>query len=88
VHSSRAGARDHHARHGAGPRDRCLLLPIVDPAAAVTKLEAFQPATSRIAQSALRSVLGKAELDQLLSEREQLNESLQQIIDERTEPWG
>jgi len=61
---------------------------IVDPAAAVTKIEAYQPATSQIAQTALRSVLGKAELDQLLSERETLNESLQRIIDEQTEPWG
>ena len=45
-------------------------------------------ATLQIAQTTLRSVLGKAELDTLLSERERLNESLQQIIDEQTEPWG
>jgi regulator of protease activity HflC (stomatin/prohibitin superfamily) len=45
-------------------------------------------ATSQIAQTTLRSVLGKAELDALLSERERLNEDLQQIIDEQTEPWG
>ena len=61
---------------------------VVDPAASVTEIEAFQAATSQIAQTTLRSVLGKAELDQLLSEREQLNENLQQIIDEQTEPWG
>ena len=61
---------------------------VVDPAAAVTAIEAFAPATSQIAQTTLRSVLGKAELDTLLSERERLNESLQQIIDEQTEPWG
>ena len=46
------------------------------------------PATSQIAQTTLRSVLGKAELDSLLAEREQLNEHLQQIIDDQTEPWG
>ena len=45
-------------------------------------------ATLQIAQTTLRSVLGKAELDALLAERERLNESLQQIIDEQTEPWG
>ena len=45
-------------------------------------------ATLQISQTTLRSVLGKAELDALLSERERLNESLQQIIDEQTEPWG
>ena len=45
-------------------------------------------ATLQIAQTTLRSVLGKAELDTLLSERERLNESLQKIIDEHTEPWG
>jgi regulator of protease activity HflC (stomatin/prohibitin superfamily) len=61
---------------------------IVDPAAAVTEIEAFGPATSQIAQTTLRSVLGGAELDQLLAERDRLNERLQQIIDEQTEPWG
>jgi regulator of protease activity HflC (stomatin/prohibitin superfamily) len=61
---------------------------VMDPAASVTKIEAFQSATSQIAQTTLRSVLGKAELDQLLSEREELNENLQKIIDEQTEPWG
>jgi len=61
---------------------------VMDPAASVTKIEAFQSATSQVAQTTLRSVLGKAELDHLLSERDQLNQSLQQIIDEQTEPWG
>jgi regulator of protease activity HflC (stomatin/prohibitin superfamily) len=60
----------------------------VDPAAAVTRIEAFAPATSQIAQTTLRSVLGRAELDELLSERDRLNDDLQQIIDEQTEPWG
>jgi regulator of protease activity HflC (stomatin/prohibitin superfamily) len=61
---------------------------IVDPSAAVTEVEAFEPATSQIAQTTLRSVLGGADLDQLLSERDRLNGRLQQIIDEQTEPWG
>src|SRR3954471_12671886 len=61
---------------------------VVDPAAAVTQIEAFSPATSQIAQTTLRSVLGRADLDQLLAERERLNEDLQKIIDEQTEPWG
>jgi regulator of protease activity HflC (stomatin/prohibitin superfamily) len=61
---------------------------VVDPAAAVTQIEAFAPATSQIAQTTLRSVLGGADLDQLLAERDRLNEQLQRIIDEQTEPWG
>jgi regulator of protease activity HflC (stomatin/prohibitin superfamily) len=61
---------------------------IVDPSAAITQIEAFEPATSQIAQTTLRSVLGRADLDELLSARERLNEALQQIIDEQTEPWG
>jgi regulator of protease activity HflC (stomatin/prohibitin superfamily) len=61
---------------------------IVDAAAAITQIEAFAPATSQIAQTTLRSVLGGADLDQLLAERERLNEALQRIIDEQTEPWG
>ena len=61
---------------------------VVDPAAAITQVEAFAPATSQIAQTTLRSVLGGADLDQLLAERESLNEQLQRIIDEQTEPWG
>jgi len=61
---------------------------VVDAACAVVKVERYLAATSQIAQTTLRSVLGKAELDMLLSERERLNESLQQIIDEQTDPWG
>ena len=61
---------------------------VVDPAAAVTQIEAFGPATSQIAQTTLRSVLGQADLDQLLAERDRLNEQLQRIIDEQTGPWG
>ncbi len=61
---------------------------VVDSNKAIVEVENYLIATSQIAQTALRSVLGKAELDQLLSERERLNEELQKIIDESTEPWG
>jgi regulator of protease activity HflC (stomatin/prohibitin superfamily) len=61
---------------------------IVDPQRSVIEVEDFMAATLQISQTTLRSVLGKAELDTLLSEREDLNASLQQIIDEQTEPWG
>jgi regulator of protease activity HflC (stomatin/prohibitin superfamily) len=61
---------------------------VIDPRRAITEVENFLLATSQISQTALRSVLGKAEFDQLLSERERLNEELQTIIDESTEPWG
>ncbi|HEU4600238.1 MAG TPA: slipin family protein [Solirubrobacterales bacterium] len=61
---------------------------VVDSNRAVVEIENYLLATSQIAQTALRSVLGKAELDQLLAERERLNEELQKIIDESTEPWG
>jgi regulator of protease activity HflC (stomatin/prohibitin superfamily) len=61
---------------------------VLDPNRAVTEVENYLLATSQIAQTTLRSVLGKAELDALLSERERLNVELQQIIDEQTEPWG
>lgn len=61
---------------------------VVDPNRAVVEVENYLLATSQIAQTALRSVLGKAELDQLLADRERLNEELQKIIDESTEPWG
>jgi regulator of protease activity HflC (stomatin/prohibitin superfamily) len=61
---------------------------VVDPDDSVVKIENFLDATSQIAQTTLRSVLGKAELDTLLAQREELNDSLQQIIDEQTEPWG
>jgi regulator of protease activity HflC (stomatin/prohibitin superfamily) len=61
---------------------------VIDPTRSVLEIEDFMAATLQIAQTTLRSVLGKADLDTLLSERERLNESLQQIIDEQTEPWG
>ncbi|MEX2107846.1 MAG: slipin family protein [Solirubrobacterales bacterium] len=61
---------------------------VVDANRSIVEVENYLLATSQIAQTALRSVLGKAELDQLLAERERLNEELQKIIDESTEPWG
>ena len=61
---------------------------VIDAARAVVDVERYLVATSQIAQTTLRSVLGKADLDMLLSEREQLNEALQHIIDEHTDPWG
>jgi regulator of protease activity HflC (stomatin/prohibitin superfamily) len=61
---------------------------VIDPRRAVLDVEDYMAATLQIAQTTLRSVLGKAELDALLAEREKLNEHLQQIIDEQTEPWG
>jgi regulator of protease activity HflC (stomatin/prohibitin superfamily) len=61
---------------------------VIDPVKSVVEVERIRAATSQIAQTTLRSVLGRADLDTLLAEREQLNESLQQIIDEQTEPWG
>ena len=61
---------------------------VMDPKRSVLEIEDYVAATLQIAQTTLRSVLGKADLDALLSEREKLNEHLQQIIDEQTEPWG
>ncbi len=61
---------------------------VVDPVRSVVDVENFLQATSQISQTTLRSVLGKADLDTLLAERERLNEDLQKIIDEQTEPWG
>jgi regulator of protease activity HflC (stomatin/prohibitin superfamily) len=61
---------------------------VVDAGRAIVSVERYLVATSQIAQTTLRSVLGKADLDMLLGEREQLNEALQHIIDEHTDPWG
>jgi regulator of protease activity HflC (stomatin/prohibitin superfamily) len=61
---------------------------VVDPNKSVVEVQDVLAATSQIAQTTLRSVLGKAELDTLLAEREHLNEDLQKIIDDQTEPWG
>jgi regulator of protease activity HflC (stomatin/prohibitin superfamily) len=68
--------------------DAVLYFRVVDPVAAVVKVENFLMATSLIAQTTLRSVLGQAPLDDLLSQRESINQKLQEIIDRQTEPWG
>ena len=61
---------------------------IVDPKAAIVQVENYMVATSQIAQTTLRSVLGQHQLDELLAEREKINTILQGIIDEATSPWG
>jgi regulator of protease activity HflC (stomatin/prohibitin superfamily) len=61
---------------------------VVDPAKAVVMVENYLYATSQLSQTTLRSMLGQAELDELLAEREKLNERLQEIIDQHTDPWG
>lgn len=61
---------------------------VIDPVAAVVNVANYLLATGQIAQTTLRSVLGQSELDELLSQRDQINRQLQQIIDEQTEPWG
>jgi len=61
---------------------------VIDPNAAIVNVTDYNRATSQIAQTTLRSVLGQGTLDDLLSEREKINEQLQRIIDEQTEPWG
>jgi regulator of protease activity HflC (stomatin/prohibitin superfamily) len=61
---------------------------VVDPIKAVVEVENYYAATSQIAQTTLRSVLGQAEMDELLSERDKLNAELQVIIDAQTDPWG
>ena len=68
--------------------DAVVYFRVVDPIAAVVKVENFWKATSLIAQTTLRSVLGQAPLDDLLSQRESINMKLQEIIDRQTEPWG
>jgi regulator of protease activity HflC (stomatin/prohibitin superfamily) len=61
---------------------------VIDASQAVIQVENFLYATSQIAQTTLRSILGQQELDELLAEREKLNQALQQVIDRQTEPWG
>ncbi len=61
---------------------------VMDPAKSVVKIERYMVATSQIAQTTLRSILGQAELDDLLSRRDKINKDLQKIIDEQTDPWG
>ena len=61
---------------------------VIDPRKAIVEVESYHYATSQMAQTTLRSVLGQVELDQLLSERDRLNQQLQQILDQHTDPWG
>jgi regulator of protease activity HflC (stomatin/prohibitin superfamily) len=61
---------------------------VVDPRRAIVEVENYQYATLQLAQTTLRSVLGQAQLDDLLAERDRLNQQLQQILDQHAEPWG
>jgi regulator of protease activity HflC (stomatin/prohibitin superfamily) len=61
---------------------------VIDPERAVLKVQDYRMATSQIAQTTLRSVLGQVDFDELLSHREKINSKLQQIIDQQTDPWG
>jgi len=61
---------------------------VMDPEKSVVKIERYMLATSQIAQTTLRSILGQADLDDLLARREKINQELQKIIDEQTDPWG
>jgi regulator of protease activity HflC (stomatin/prohibitin superfamily) len=68
--------------------DAVIYFRVVDPTAAVVKVENYWKATSLIAQTTLRSVLGQSPLDDLLAQRDVINQKLQEIIDKQTEPWG
>jgi regulator of protease activity HflC (stomatin/prohibitin superfamily) len=68
--------------------DAVIYFNVVDPIRATIEIQNYLVGTSQIAQTTLRSILGKAELDELLSKREQLNDQLQAVIDDLTEPWG
>jgi regulator of protease activity HflC (stomatin/prohibitin superfamily) len=61
---------------------------VMEPRKAIVEVESYHYATSQLAQTTLRSVLGQVELDDLLSERERLNQELQHILDQHTDPWG
>jgi regulator of protease activity HflC (stomatin/prohibitin superfamily) len=61
---------------------------VMDPRKAIVEVESYHYATSQMAQTTLRSVLGQVEMDELLSERDRLNAQLQQILDQNTDPWG
>jgi regulator of protease activity HflC (stomatin/prohibitin superfamily) len=68
--------------------DAVVYFRVIEPEAAVVKVENFLKASSLVAQTTLRSVLGQSELDELLAHREKINLQLQEIIDRQTEPWG
>lgn len=68
--------------------DAIVFYRVIDPARAITQVERYHIATSQIAVTTLRSVIGQEELDTLLSHREKVNAQIQKIVDEATEPWG
>jgi regulator of protease activity HflC (stomatin/prohibitin superfamily) len=68
--------------------DAVVYFRVIDPEAAVVRVEKYLKATSLVSQTTLRSVLGQAELDELLSQRDKINLRLQEIIDRQTDPWG
>jgi len=68
--------------------DAVVYFRVMDPIAAVVKVENYLKASALLAQTTLRSVLGQAELDELLSHREKINQKLQEILDRQTDPWG
>lgn len=68
--------------------DAVVYFRVIEPESAIVKVENYLRATSLIAQTTLRSVLGQAELDELLSKRDKINQTLQEIIDRHTDPWG
>ena len=76
--------RDNVSREGHA----ALSYRVIDSRRAIVEVENFHYATSQLAQTTLRSVLGQVELDDLLSQRERLNQDLQHILDQRTDPWG
>jgi regulator of protease activity HflC (stomatin/prohibitin superfamily) len=83
-----APAGGHHPRQRAGRVNAVAYFRVIKPDLAITEVEAYAVASSQIAQTTLRSVPGRADLDALLSERDELNDSLRRIIDKQTEPWG
>jgi len=68
--------------------DAVIYFHVIDPVKAVVEIQNYLVGTSQIAQTTLRSILGKADLDELLGKREDLNDQLQAVIDDLTEPWG
>jgi regulator of protease activity HflC (stomatin/prohibitin superfamily) len=89
THTLNVPAQDVITRDNVPARvDAVCYFRVVDPRSSIVEIENYLQATSQIAQTTLRAVLGRADLDALLSERDRLNEDLQQIIDEQTEPWG
>ena len=99
--SAGQGPRPHHPRalcsadgEGRSPGRRprqvnaVLYFRIIDPERAIIKVEDFMAATSQLAQTTLRSVLGKHELDEMLAERDRLNAAIQEILDQQTDAWG